>query len=287
MERALKLLLRTAPIDSGSRSARSSSPSPSSIAWVDTESAPPDRTASSSLQSTESRTSANKSPLQLLKWTFRDKKELIATIGHFGEVNDQLLEMVRFLSLASDIGVDLRHLEHLQTDDDAEKLGLHDDASLALTVSGTQSVNQSFELEESWNIIMEEAKPIEDRFAVFSWNGSNMLRESHAYLQGAEPHVNPQTRNRINLLAKLLFQPKEKLFCIPPCQGWSYSTKKKQISYLFEMPSGLSLGPRSLLLLLTDPKAQPSLGMKFHIAHSLARSIAQLHMVKWVRILDI
>ena len=284
MERALRLLLRAGPNDSVSRPARDSNQSPASIPSVDDESALSERTILSSLQSTESRKSANRSPLQLLRWSFRDKKELTATIGEFGEVNDQLLEMVRFLSLASAIGVDLHHLEHLQTDHDALKLGWHDDASLALTVSSAQSVTQSFELEETWNKIMEEAKPVEDRFGVFNWNGSNMLRESHVYLHGAEPHVDPQTRNRINLLTKLLFQPKEKLFCIPQCQGWSYSPRRKQISYLFKMPSGLSLGPKSLLLLLKNPKAQPSLGMKFHIAHSLARSIAQLHMVKWVSI---
>lgn len=45
------------------------------------------------------RWSANRSPLQLLKWSFQDKKELIVTIGYFGEVNDHLLEMVRLREL--------------------------------------------------------------------------------------------------------------------------------------------------------------------------------------------
>ena len=234
--------------------------------------------------------SANRSPLNLLRWSFRDKKETIAVVEHFAEVNDQLLGMVRFWSLASSIGVDLRHLEHLRTDQDAVNLGLRDEASLALTVSSAQGFKESFELDGSWDKIMQGGRTIEERFAVFNWNETNLLRESCMYSHVAEPHVDPQTRKRINLLAKLLYQPKEKLFCILPCHGWSFCPRRNQISYFFKIPSGLNLEPKSLLLLLKDHKAQPSLGMKFHIAHSLARSIAQLHMVKWVsapKIIDI
>lgn len=200
----------------------------------------------------------------------------------FAEVNNQLLEMVRFWSLASTVWVNMRHLEHLRTDQDAVALGLHDDASLALTISSAETVKESFELEEGWDKMMQEARAVENRFAVFSRNGSNMLRKNCVFQQGAEPHVDPQTRNRINLLAKLLNQPKEDLFCILPFQGWNFSPIRKQISYLFKAPSGLGLEPRSLLYLLKEPKAQPPLGLKFHLAHSLARSISQLHMVKWV-----
>lgn len=271
-----------AGIDSICHAAKDYDPSSSNVDLVEAQSTLSLRYTSSSLQSSGTVLSANKSPLHLLRWSFRDKKEMVVTIGHFAEVNDQILEMVRFWSLASAIGVDLRHLEHLRTDQDAVKLGLHDDASLVLTVSSTENISESFELDETWDKILEDARAVEDRFAVFKWNGTHMIRESCVYLHGAEPHLDLQTRNRINLLTKLLYQPKEKLFCIPPCQGWSYTPRRKQISYLFKLPNDLGLEPKSLLLLLRDPKAQPPLGMKFHIAHSLARSIAQLHMVKWV-----
>ena len=236
----------------------------------------------SPLQPSPSEKSIKKSPLNQLRWSFRDKKEMIALIGHFAEVNNDLLEIVRFWSLASAIGVDLRHLEHLQTDQDAGKLGLHDDASLALTVASTKNIIESFELEDAWSRVLKEARSVEDRFAVLNWNKENMLRESCNYSQGTESNLDPQTRNRINLLAKLLYQPKETLFCIPPCQGWSYCPNSKEISYLFKLPSDLRLEPKSLLLLLKDPEAQPPLGVKFQIAHGMARSIAQLHMVQWV-----
>ena len=236
----------------------------------------------SPLQPSPFERSTKKSPLNQLRWSFRDKKEMVALIGHFAEVNNELLEMVRFWSLASAIGVDLRHLEHLRTDQDAAKLGLNDDASLALTVAGTNTIITSFELEDEWIRVLKEARPVEHRFAVSIWNKENLLRESCTYSQGAESNLDPQTRNRINLLAKLLYQPKETLFCIPPCQGWSYCPMRKEISYLFKLPSDLRLEPKSLLLLLKNPQAQPPLGVKFQIAHRLAKCIAQLHMVQWV-----
>ena len=282
LERALRLLTRAAGTNSVSHPAKYQSPSSSNITLVEAQSTLSRSNIPSSLQSSGPKSSASRSFLQLLRWSLRDKKEMVVIIEHFAKVNDQLIEMVRFLSLASAIGVDLRHLEHLRTDQDAVKLGMHDDASLALTVSNTGRVSENFELEESWSKILEKARAVEDRFAVFNWNGTNMLRENCLYLHGTESQLDPQTQNRVNLLTKLLYQPKEKLFCIPPCHGWSYSPKRKQISYLFKLPSGLGLEPKSLLVLLKDPKAQPPLGMKFNIAHNLARSIAQLHMVKWV-----
>ena len=287
VERVLKLLTRVAGTSPVPQPAKGLDPSPSEITLVEPQSNLSIRTGPSTTQSSGLRASGSRSPFHLLRWSFRDKKEITVIVERFAEVNDQLLEMVRFWSLASSIGIDFRHLEYLRTDRDAVNLGLHDDASLALTVSSTETINESFELEETWSTILENARAVEDRFAVFKWNGTNMLRESCVYVQGAEPHVDPQTRNRINLLTKLLYQPKERLYCILPCQGWSYSPKRKQISYLFKLPDDLNPEAKSLLLLLKNPKAQPSLGMKFGIAHSFASSIAQLHMVKWVSTSDL
>ncbi|KAM0798067.1 hypothetical protein BDR22DRAFT_860389 [Usnea florida] len=281
LERALRMLKRVAGTENISQTGLDSGFPSSATTLVGVQSVlsikPP-----SPLQPSPSEKSVKRSPLNQLRWSFRDKKEMVAIIGHFAEVNNELLEMVRFWSLASAIGVDIRHLEHLRTDQDAGKLGLHDDASLALTVADTKNIIESFELEDAWSKVLKEARTVEDRFAVFDWNKENMLRESCTYSQEHESKLDPQTRNRINLLAKLLYQPKETFFCIPPCQGWSYCTNSNQISYLFKLPSDLRLEPKSLLLLLKNPQTQPPLGTKFHIAHSLARSIAQLHLVQWV-----
>ena len=276
------MLKRVAGTDIIPHTRRDSISSSSATTLVGAQSAPSSIKPPSPLQPSPSEKNTKKLGLNALRWSFRDKKEMVALVGHFAEVNNDLLEMVRFWSLASAIGVDLRHLEHLQTDQDAAKLGLHDDASLALTVADTNKIITSFELEDAWIRVLKQASPVEDRFAVFIWNKENMLRESCTYSQGTESNLDPQTRNRINLLAKLLYQPKETLFCIPPCQGWSYCPSSKEISYLFKLPSDLKLEPKSLLLLLKDPQAQPPLGVKFQIAHRLARSIAQLHMVQWV-----
>ena len=119
-----------------------------------------------------------KSALALLKWIFRDKKDIADIIGRFSEVNDRLMEMVRFWSLVSDIGIDLRHLQYLRNDEDATNLGFHADVSLALVVSDVNYVPSSFELDRTWNVVSKDSKKIFDRFATFQWNDQYVLHES-------------------------------------------------------------------------------------------------------------
>lgn len=228
------------------------------------------------------RAKGNRSPLQLIRWGLRDKSKATAVVNHFTELNNRLLEKVQFLSLASAIGVEFLHLERLQQDSDSIQLGFDDDASLKLTISDTQMISESFELDSSWETVLQDTKRIENHFAIFEWSGRNMLQENCLYISGTEPQIEPQTRNRINALTKLLHQPKEQLFCILPCQGWRYLQHQKRIAYIFEMPSGTGTTPKSLLRLVGEPSLQPALGAKFNLAYGLARSIAQLHMVKWV-----
>ena len=57
-----------------------------------------------------------------------------------------------------------------------------------------------------------------------------MLRENHVYSHGVETHVDPKTRNRINLPIKLLFQPtkREALFLRPFMSGLELFRKKEK-----------------------------------------------------------
>ena len=279
LERALKLLNRvkgSARINDPLESDKTSSRTPEAStpgSWLDKV---------QEIKAFESTSNKGQVAMQALKWSFRDKKDLAAMLEQFTKVNDRLSEMVRFWSLASDIGVDLRHLHRLRIDEDADTLGCRNDASLALTVSDTGHIPKNFELDDAWQQVLSASKRIEDRFAMFNWNGRNMLQEDCTYLSRDDGELDPQTRSRINSLAELLFQPKEQLFCILPCQGWGFLQESKRVSYTFSIPADVSPEPKSLLRLLTNAGAQPSLEIKFHLARSLARSIAQLHMVKWV-----
>ena len=226
------------------------------------------------------------STVQLLKWSFRDKKEVTAIVEQLTERNDRISDMIRFWSLASEIGVDLRHLNHLHSDKDAVALGLQDDVSLALAVSDANHVSGSFELHHDWDNILKHSRSIEDRFATFNWNERDILQENCVCLPQEEANLDPQMRTRINSLVELLHRPKEQLFCILDCQGWSFAPHTQRISYIFSIPSNMDPEPKSLLRLLHDPRAQPSLEAKFTLAYSLARSVAQLHMVKWVNLLN-
>ena len=205
-------------------------------------------------------------------------------LDQFAEKNDRMSEMVRFWSLASEIGVDLRHLDLLRKDEDAVTLGVQKDASLAFAVSDTSRISQSFELDSSWDNVLSKSELVDGQFAVFDWNGRKMLQENCIYFPREENSIDQQTRNRINALVELLYQPKEKVFCTLILQGWRLVAQSQRVAYLFNIPSSVRPEPKSLLRLLHDSALHPSLGIKFRLAYNLAQSLSQFHLVNWVRL---
>ena len=203
LERALRLLRRIGgPGTRGSLASPKLNPSSSQKSKIPSleEASSPSKAAGASGPFPRS----SNPTMQLLKWSFRDKKDITAILEQFADVNDRLLEMIRFWSLASEIGVDIRHLHHLRNDEDAVTLGFRDDASLALAVSDTNHITDSFELDPSWNNVLRDSKSVENRFAIFEWGGKIILQENCVFLPHEEEGIDPQTRNRINSLAGLL-----------------------------------------------------------------------------------
>lgn len=86
----------------------------------------------------------------------------------------------------------------------------------------------------------------------------------------------------MDALAKLLHQPKELVFRIPRCVGWTYSKPEEIIAFVFDLEKPMDNDPVSLLSLLGDREIKIFLGDKFKLALGLARCISQLHMVNWV-----
>jgi hypothetical protein len=130
------------------------------------------------------------------------------------------------------------------------------------------------------------SKPVEERFGLMQVNGMRFLQENRSYDEHrhgtSSTEVDPRTRDRVDGLAKLLQHPKERVFCIPRCVGWKYVPSARRIAFAFEIPADVTTEPVSLRRLL-DGTEKPELGDKFQLAFGLARCIAQLQMVKWVR----
>jgi hypothetical protein len=226
-----------------------------------------------------------KSPLLLLRWSLRDKKRTEEILQNFSDLNGRIHENIKLWSLASSIGVDIQHLEHLQTDISSIELGFNVDAALQLTASNAQAVPGTLELcDEKWSSALSESDTIEERFGLIYWKGNMLLQENHPY-QGNHDismDLDSRTRTRVDGLAKLLHQPKEHIFCIPRCVGWKHTPESKRIAFAFEIPAEFDPKPLSLLRLLDIPAIKPTLSEKFQLAFALARCIAQLQMVKWV-----
>ncbi|KAL9052424.1 MAG: hypothetical protein Q9162_005393 [Coniocarpon cinnabarinum] len=228
------------------------------------------------------RRTPSRSPLNMIRWSFRDKKRASTLVRRFTDLNARLLEKVQFLTLSSAIGIQLQPLRHWEKDTICADLGFNNEASLKLSNVSDLIESADFELQPTWLENCEQAPISQRQFAVFEWDGISMLQENCLRNRVESTSVDPQTRHRVNRLAELLEKPKESLANVLPCRGWTFLPQAKQIAYLFEIRSGLAPSPRSLLRMLSDSTLRPSLSTRMKLAHHLARNVAQLHMVKWV-----
>ncbi|KAK5095861.1 hypothetical protein LTR70_003180 [Exophiala xenobiotica] len=241
------------------------------------------------------RSGSNPALSTVLLWSVRDKKRVEILIRKFNDQIQRVQDNVKLWCLANQLGVDPGHLQRLQNDEGSRKLGFDLDATLRLTQRDAAGQTTSLELPENqWASSLDSSTKVvrAPAFCTFTKDGKLFLQENHVYdppdwwLARCDNRtavtVDPATKNRIEALARLLHQPKEQVFRIPPCLGWSYLQQKRCVSFVFSA----SCSPISLLELLTPkPKAEgpnPELGDKFRLAAGLATCVAQLHMVGWL-----
>ncbi|KAL1639976.1 hypothetical protein SLS58_007402 [Diplodia intermedia] len=219
-----------------------------------------------------------KTSLNILKWSFHDKKRTAEILSDFSELNNGVHEKIKLLCLASDIGLDIQHLRRLQKDESSIKLGFSIDAALQLTArdAAQASAPSTAELDDTWAPSLRAASPIETRFGLVEHGNRRYLQE-HRYCD-----LNSRARARVDELTKLLNQPKELYFCIPRCVGWKYVPGNRSVAFVFELPTGAEPTAQSLYRVLGSRNSRIALGDRFKLALALSRCIAQLHMVKWV-----
>jgi hypothetical protein len=222
------------------------------------------------------------------RWSFQDKKRVKAIVEEIGDQNNRIHEKIKLWCLASQLGVNVQHLQRLQQDDISRQLGFDVDATLRLTQWDALNAMSSPELTDPiWNQYLKPIKPVANQgmFATFTKDGVSYIHEGHAYeCEAKSPTdvIDTRTRKKVEDLAKLLHQPKEQVFRIPRCIGWRFMPMQKSIGFVFEGPANPDSQPISLLRLLSSSEVKPELGDKFRLALNLARCISQLHMVKWV-----
>ena len=227
----------------------------------------------------------SRSPFLLIRWSLRDKKQTEKFLQEYSDLNGRIHEQIKLICLGSSIGLDLRHLHHLKTNDNSRKLGFDIDATLKLSIGASDVDATSLELTHPrWKNLLSTATSGQSSFMVLKDNDAFVLRESRSYapLTQHTHDIDPRTRDRVESLARLLRQQKEQVFRIPPCIGWMFVPSQKQIAFLFEIPQGVTPKPISLLQLLGNADMKLSLGSKFQLALGLAKCMAQLHMVRWV-----
>lgn len=247
--------------------------------------APDSRTKSYFSSATNSWLSTSTSPIQLISWSMRGKKRVENVVKHFADLNGRIREKIKLCSLALTSGIDLKgHLERLQTDSAAKELGFDLDANLRLMADAIPDASTTLRMSSDKFIAQVSVRvPVEDNLFLSEWKGNTVLLEQRSHQANpSEPlALDTRTAGRIEALGKLLQQPRETVFRIPPCSWWTYLPDQRQTYLAFKVESGLGQPPVSLQYLL-DRDLKLSLNKKFALAYSLARCIAQFQVVGWV-----
>jgi hypothetical protein len=128
------------------------------------------------------------SAILLLRWSFRDKKRVEVIVQNFRDMNSRIHEKVKLWCLASQLGVDLRHLQHLQTDTNSKLLGFDVDATLRLTAWDAESLPGTLELQDmSWQEVLRGEQKLNERFSTSRMSASTFLVERCPYYNDSLP----------------------------------------------------------------------------------------------------
>jgi hypothetical protein len=137
----------------------------------------------------------------LLRWSFRDKKRVEVIVQNFRDMNGRIHEKVKLWCLASQLGVDLQHLQHLQNDKNSRLLGFDIDATLRLTAWDAESLPGTLELPDmSWQEILRGEQKLNERFSTSKARASTLLMEWFTYYADGLPSTQTHLSSQIEVI---------------------------------------------------------------------------------------
>lgn len=221
-----------------------------------------------------------------LRWSLWDKRRLESVIKKFVKENEKVNAQVELLCHATSVGVPLKHLDRLKTNEHSKKLGFDLPAQLHLNAAEIEKPKGSLQIkdEELFCIVTKCSKNAEG-LSVIETAKNRFLVEFRNYAPdkaGSVP-LSGRIKERVELLAHLLGQRKQPAFHTLSCQGWMADAHENQVAFIFSLPERAEASPISLLSLYEMKTARPSLGDRLRLARSLTTSICEFQLTKWVR----
>ena len=137
----------------------------------------------------------------LLRWSLRDKKRVEVIVQNFRDMNGRIHEKVKLWCLASQLGVDLQHLQHLQNDKNSRLLGFDIDATLRLTAWDAESLPGTLELPDmSWQEVLRGEENLNERFSTSKTSASTLLVERFPYYADSLPLTQTRLSSQIEVI---------------------------------------------------------------------------------------
>jgi hypothetical protein len=222
-----------------------------------------------------------------LRWSLWDKRRLESVIKKFAKENERVHSQVELLCHATSVGIRLTHLDRLKTNEHSRKLGFDLPAQLHLNATELQTPTSSLQIkDEKLFRTLTTCSKDTSGLAVIEHLGDTLIVEFRNYAPDKAESVpfERHTKDRVELLAHLLCQKKDTVFHTLSCLGWMTDAHQNQVAFLFSVPEGAEANPFSLSRMFGMKDPRPSLGDRLRLARSLAGSICELQLVKWVRL---
>jgi hypothetical protein len=116
-------------------------------------------------------------------------------------MNGRIHEKVKLWCLASQLGVDLQHLQHLQNDQNSKVLGFDVDATLRITAWDAESLPGTLELPDlSWQEVLSGEKKLNERFSTSKLNANTLLVERFPYYADSLPSTQTYLSSQIEVI---------------------------------------------------------------------------------------
>ncbi|CAI6337835.1 unnamed protein product [Periconia digitata] len=245
----------------------------------------PTRFSKSPLLSSDTTLSKKPSRTLRLRWSLWDKKRLEMIIRKFVQENEKVSGQVQLMCHATSVGVTLTHLDRLKTNEHSKKLGFDLPAHLHIETTGMNASPISLQLNDEtlFRKLATHSKETSG-FTIIAHDNRDLLAEFRSYAPDKieATALETRTKDRIELLARLLCQKKDTVFHTLSCLGWVLDAQNNRVAFIFSIPENAQPKPTSLLDAYRLKDYRPTLGERFRLAHSLSRALSELQLVQWV-----
>ena len=218
-----------------------------------------------------------------LRWALTGKKQANQAVDNFSKWNHIIIDHLRIFLYEREVLSRLSASEafKLRSSDDALTLGISNGIEMVDIAEDTAAAVG--DLATSPLRINLEDIVIGNKYSHLhagQYHGRTVLVEEKTVIPDTQtPTLTEELNHRLFQLASFLNKANNPSLSVLKCAG--VINRAENHSLVFEVPNTLEIGSTSIALEI-ETRPKPSLGARFRLAHLVASSLFELHLVGWL-----